>query len=280
MSKRVLVTGGNGQLGRSMRDVAPNYIYTDVEELDITDVEAIRGLCVAEKIEVVVNCAAYTAVDKAEDDERVADLINNKSVENLAVVCRELGATLIHVSTDYVFSGDKNTPCREDEPTSPLGVYGKTKLAGEQSIARVGCRALIFRTAWLYSAYGANFVKTIKRLSAERESLKVVFDQVGTPTNAADLAAIIYKVIEEDMLTEGIYHYSNEGVCSWYDFARQIVELSGNECDVQPCYSDEFPSKVKRPHFSVLDKSKVKSTFGAEVPYWVDSLRLCMTKLQ
>lgn len=279
MNRRVLVTGANGQLGRSMRDIAPNYIYTDVEELDITNIEAVRTLCASEDVEIVVNCAAYTAVDKAEDDEEMADLINNRAVENLAVVCKELGATLIHISTDYVFQGEKNTPCREDEPTNPLGVYGKTKLAGEQSIERVGCKALVFRTAWLYSAYGANFVKTIKGLSAQRDTLKVVFDQVGTPTYAADLAAVIHKAIEEEMLVEGTYHYSNEGVCSWYDFARQIVALSGNECDVQPCYSDEFPSKVKRPHFSVLDKSKLKSTFGVSVPYWVDSLKECICQL-
>ena len=280
----ILVTGGNGQLGNEMRVVSKEsrnrYIFTDVMELDITNLEAIRYMLKMERVDVVVNCAAYTNVDRAEVDEIMADLLNNKAAGNLAVVAKEVGATLIHVSTDYVFQGDKNTPYKEDCETSPLGVYGRTKLAGERSIQATGCNYLIFRTSWLYSSYGKNFVKTMQRLTRDKNSLKVVFDQVGTPTYAGDLAAIIYKVIEKDMLDkQGIYHFSNEGVCSWYDFAQEVCELSGNTCNIEPCHSDEFPSKVKRPNFSVLDKTKVKETFGAKVPYWKVSLKHCINLL-
>ena len=280
----ILVTGGNGQLGNEMRVVSKEsrnrYIFTDVVELDITNLEAIRYMLKMERVDVVVNCAAYTNVDRAEEDEIMADLLNNKAAGNLAVVAKEVGATLIHVSTDYVFQGDKNTPYKEDCETSPLGVYGRTKLAGERSIQATGCNYLIFRTSWLYSSYGKNFVKTMQRLTRDKNSLKVVFDQVGTPTYAGDLAAIIYKVIEKDMLDkQGIYHFSNEGVCSWYDFAQEVCELSGNACNIDPCHSDEFPSKVKRPNVSVLDKTKVKETFGAKVPYWKVSLKHCINLL-
>ena len=280
----IFVTGGNGQLGNEMRVVSKEsrnrYIFTDVVELDITNLEAIRYMLKMERVDVVVNCAAYTNVDRAEEDEIMADLLNNKAAGNLAVVAKEVGATLIHVSTDYVFQGDKNTPYKEDCETSPLGVYGRTKLAGERSIQATGCNYLIFRTSWLYSSYGKNFVKTMQRLTRDKNSLKVVFDQVGTPTYAGDLAAIIYKVIEKDMLDkQGIYHFSNEGVCSWYDFAQEVCELSGNACNIEPCHSDEFPSKVKRPNFSVLDKTKVKETFGAKVPYWKVSLKHCINLL-
>lgn len=281
----ILVTGANGQLGNEMRRVSVgstnNYIFTDVAELDITDREAVRKKVNACRIQVIVNCAAYTNVDRAEDDYETADLINNKAVENLAVAAKETDATLIHVSTDYVFKGDKCIPCREDWETDPLGVYGVTKLAGEKSIERTGCRFLIFRTAWLYSPYGKNFVRTMQKLTAEKDSLKVVFDQVGTPTYAGDLAAVIYQVIEKGLFDrQGIYHFSNEGVCSWYDFAKEICELSGNNCDIRPCHSEEFPSKVKRPHFSVLDKTKLKETFGLTVPYWKDSLKKCIAELK
>lgn len=281
----ILVTGANGQLGNEMQRVAKtssnHYIFTDVAQLDITDREAVLRAVKDNSIQVIVNCAAYTNVDKAEDDSETADLINNKAVENLAIAARENDATLIHISTDYVFKGDRCTPCREDWETDPLGVYGITKLAGEKSIERTGCRHIIIRTAWLYSPFGKNFVKTMQKLTAEKDSLKVVFDQVGTPTYAGDLADAIARIIETGQLgKQGIYHFSNEGVCSWYDFAREICELSGNTCNIQPCHSDEFPSKVKRPHFSVLDKTKIKDTFGIEVPYWKDSLKKCIRELK
>ncbi|MFR3329470.1 MAG: dTDP-4-dehydrorhamnose reductase [Odoribacter splanchnicus] len=282
----ILVTGSNGQLGNEIQRLAAtdrdnSYVFTDVAELDITDLDAIRRCMTEHRISIVVNCAAYTNVDKAEDDEETAGRINHLAVENLAVACKEQGAVLIHVSTDYVFQGDGNLPCREDEPTNPLGVYGKTKLAGEKAIEKVGCRYLIFRTAWLYSSFGNNFVKTMRRLTAGRDQLSVVFDQVGTPTYAGDLAALIVYVIKTGKYKDyrGIYHFSNEGVCSWYDFAKEIAALSGNICDIRPCHSDEFPSKVKRPAFSVLDKTKIKKDFDYVIPYWRDSLVKCIHEL-
>lgn len=284
----ILITGANGQLGHEMQRVAKesndNYIFTDVaegyENLDITDLEAIRKMVKANNIEIIVNCAAYTNVDRAESDFDTANLINNTAAGNLATAMKEVEGTLIHVSTDYVFQGDRNIPCREDWPTNPLGVYGKTKLAGEKTIEATGCQHIILRTAWLYSQWGKNFVKTMQSLTASKDSLKVVFDQVGTPTFAGDLADAIAHIINTRQLDKtGIYHFSNEGVCSWFDFAKIICELSGNTCDIQPCYSEEFPSPVKRPHFSVLDKSKLKSTFGIIVPYWTDSLKKCIKQL-
>lgn len=281
----ILITGANGQLGNEMRRLAKKIaevhcVFTDVNELDITDLQALRQCVMKNQITIVINCAAYTNVDKAEDDFEIADLINHKAVENLAVVCKEVGATLIHVSTDYVFQGNGNLPCREDEQTNPLGVYGKTKLAGEQAIEKIGCKYLIFRTAWLYSSFGNNFVKTMRRLTSEREHLSVVFDQVGTPTYAGDLAALIWYIVETGKYNrQGIYHFSNEGVCSWYDFAKEIAALSGNKCEIRPCHSDEFPSKVKRPAFSVLDKTKVKRDFDYIIPYWKDSLIQCINEL-
>lgn len=283
----ILITGANGQLGNEFRllsskSLKDTYFFTDVQELDITDLKAINSFIKGKKIDVIVNCAAYTNVDKAEDDVELCNLINNKAVDNLAVAAKENNATLIHVSTDYVFSGESNVPCTEDYPTSPLGVYGKTKLDGENAIIRSGCRYLIFRTAWLYSEFGNNFVKTMIRLTTERDELKVVFDQVGTPTYARDLADIIFYIIENRKYLEyqGIYHFSNEGVCSWYDFTKEISSIVGTECDIQPCHSDEFPSKVKRPSFSVLDKSKLKKDFNYKVPYWKDSLIDCIKKLK
>lgn len=283
----ILVTGANGQLGNEMRQMSlssnHNYIFTDAPELDITHFEAIRKVLVDQHVQVIVNCAAYTNVDKAEDDFATANLLNNTAVGYLAIAAKETNATLIHISTDYVFQGDKNIPCQEDWPTNPLGVYGKTKLAGEQAIITSGCHYLIFRTAWLYSSFGRNFVKTMRQLtSGENTSLQVVFDQVGTPTYARDLAELISYIIESAQLhKEGIYHYSNEGVSSWYDFAKEVAVLSGNfMCDIQPCHSEEFPSKVKRPHFSVLDKTKVKATFEVIVPYWKDSLIDCIDLLK
>lgn len=283
----ILITGANGQLGNEMRLLSKesnkdSYFFTDVAELDITSLLDIRAFVKQKNIDVIVNCAAYTNVDKAEDDVELCDLINNKAVENLAIVAKEYDCTLIHVSTDYVFSGKGNLPCTEEQATSPLGVYGKTKLAGEDAIRRVGCKYLIFRTAWLYSEFGNNFVKTMIRLTTEKDSLKVVFDQVGSPTYAGDLGKLIFSLIEKRQYEQhqGIYHFSNEGVCSWYDFAKEISFIAGTDCDIQPCHSDEFPSKVTRPAFSVLDKTKVKRDFQFEVPYWKVSLTKCINKLK
>ena len=281
----ILVTGANGQLGNEMRRITAgsrdHYIFTDVAELDITDASAVSDMVKGNDVEVIVNCAAYTNVDKAEDDEATADLLNNLAVRNLAEAAAAADALLIHVSTDYVFSGNGCIPYTEDSPVEPLGAYGRTKLAGEKSLAAAGCRYMIFRTAWLYSQFGKNFVKTMRKLTAEKDTLNVVFDQVGTPTYAGDLAALIFKVISERMTgRQGIYHFSDEGVCSWYDFAVEICSLSGNVCDIRPCHSDEFPSRVKRPHFSVLDKTLVKNTFGISIPYWKDSLKKCIDELK
>ena len=281
----ILVTGANGQLGNEMRRVSLDsrnrYLFTDVNELDITDATAVRNMLKKEQIDVIVNCAAYTNVDRAEDDFAMADLLNNKAVENLAVAAAETGATLIHVSTDYVFRGDKNIPCRESWETDPLGVYGKTKLAGEQSLVKAGCKYLIFRTAWLYSPFGKNFVKTMRQLTSTKDSLKVVFDQVGTPTYAGDLAALIYNIIEENLLDrQGVYHFSNEGVCSWYDFTVAIHRLAGiTSCKVKPLHTAEYPAKANRPAYSVLDKTKIKTTFGIEIPHWEESLKRCIDTL-
>ncbi len=285
-SKRILITGANGQLGSEMRKlgaVSPNeYIFTDVAELDITCKEAVVGFVQENKIDVIVNCAAYTNVDRAEDDEATAELINATAVRNLAEAVRSVDGTLFHVSTDYVFGAEGNTPRTEDMPLNPLGAYGRTKLHGEQAVAEVGCKAVIIRTAWLYSEYGNNFLKTMLRLTAEKESLNVVFDQVGTPTYAGDLALAIFSIIEAGIYegNEGIYHFSNEGVCSWYDFATEIAIAAGHTgCRVLPCHSSEFPSKVTRPPFSVLDKTKIKTTFGIEIPHWRDSMLYCLQRL-
>ena len=291
----ILVTGANGQLGNEMRIVTKNskdnYIFSDVIEvegqetsiLDITNIDAIRKMVSDNDVKVIVNCAAYTNVDKAETDQEFCELLNAKAPENLAIAMKEVGGLLVHISTDYVFGGDPyNTPCREDQKGTPTGVYGLTKLHGEQNIQKSGVDYLIFRTAWLYSEFGKNFVKTMLNLTATQPQLKVVFDQVGTPTYAYDLAKAIYDIIENRKFkgNTGIYHYSNEGVCSWFDFTKLIAEIAENkECDIQPCHSDEFPSPVKRPAFSVLDKSKVKTTFGISVPYWMDSLRKCIVNM-
>lgn len=282
----ILVTGSNGQLGHSFRDIAADssnrYIFTDVAELDITDKSAIIRMMETENINLVINCAAYTNVDKAEDDFDIANLINNTAVRNLAEACKQFGATFIHVSTDYVFDGSSNIPYTEDMSLAPLGVYGVTKLHGEQAVLESGCDHIIIRTSWLYSEYGKNFVKTMMMLTEQRDNLNVVFDQAGTPTYAGDLASAIYDIVENNKYSgnNGIYHFSNEGVCSWYDFAHEISELARTECDIRPCHSNEFPSKVNRPHYSVLDKTKIKTTFGLTIPYWKDSLRVCISNLQ
>jgi dTDP-4-dehydrorhamnose reductase len=282
----ILITGANGQLGNEIRLLSKesrkdSYFFTDIAELDITKVPEIEAFVKENKINIIINCAAYTNVDKAEDDAELADLINNKAVENLAIVAKEYGCTLIHISTDYVFSGKGNLPYKEEQTTAPLGVYGKTKLAGEEAILRIGCKCLIIRTAWLYSEFGNNFVKTMIRLTTEKDFLKVVFDQVGSPTYARDLAGLIFSIIEKRQYEEcqGIYHFSNEGVCSWYDFAKEISLMAGTDCNIQPCHSDEFPSRVKRPAFSVLDKTKVQKDFQYTIPYWKDSLKQCINRL-
>ena len=289
----ILVTGANGQLGTEIRNLSEGmghrFIFSDVNAvpgretvyLDITNLDAIRIVCRSEAVDVIVNCAAYTDVAKAEDDIGFADLLNHVAPGNLATVARETGATLIHISTDYVFHGDASVPYKEDDEPHPLGVYGSTKLQGEDAVRNSGCKYLIFRTAWLYSPYGKNFVKTVLRLTAEKPEMKCVFDQVGTPTYAADLAALILKIIADGQLDRtGVYHYTDEGVISWFDFARAIARLSGHTaCDIRPCHSDEFPSKAERPHYSVLDKTLVKDTFGVEIPYWLDSLEKCLNRL-
>ena len=318
----ILVTGANGQLGNEMRIVTKGskdrYIFTDVCEehpeslemlhklagedvdtittkLDITNIDSIRQMVRDNDVKVIVNCAAWTNVDGAEDPEKyeLVELLNAKAPENLAIAMKEVNGLLVHISTDYVFGDDPyNTPCKEDQKGTPTGVYGLTKLHGEQNIQKTGVDYLIFRTAWLYSEFGKNFVKTMLILTASKPKLKVVFDQVGTPTYARDLADAILVAIE-DYKTEwnlkpgtwnysknGIYHFSNEGVCSWFDFTKMIAEYTGNNgCDIQPCHSDEFPSPVKRPAFSVLDKTKVKVTFGISIPYWMDSLRICFKSM-
>lgn len=283
----ILVTGANGQLGNCMRNAVKcsndTYIFTDVAELDITDASDVAKTVKDNNIDVIVNCAAYTNVDKAETDVAFAETLNAIAVDNLAQAIKANNGTLIHISTDYVFGGSQgNTPRTETEPVNPTGVYGLTKLHGEQAIEMSGCKALIFRTAWLYSEYGKNFVKTMLNLTSTKPELKVVFDQVGTPTYAQDLADAIFDIVENRKFkgNEGIYHYSNEGVCSWFDFTKAIAETAGNVgCDIQPCHSDEFPSPVVRPSYSVLDKTKFKDTFKIRVPYWTESLKVCINNL-
>lgn len=316
----ILVTGANGQLGNEMRIVSKNsedkYIFTDVVDasdesnemlkklagevikietshLDITNLEAIRDVVKQNNIKVIVNCAAYTNVDAAESNQELAELLNDKAPENLAIAMKEVGGMLIHISTDYVFGGDPyNTPCKEDQKGTPTGVYGLTKLHGEQAIQNVGCNYVIIRTAWLYSEFGKNFVKTMLNLTATKTQLKVVFDQVGTPTYAYNFAQAITTILEDykqawnlkpetwNYSKSGIYHFSNEGVCSWYDFTKMIAEYAGNKnCEVLPCHSNEFPSPVKRPAYSVLDKSKIKETFELNIPYWTASLKQCIANL-
>lgn len=277
----ILVTGSNGQLGNELRlvvgenDKINKYYFTDVDELDITSKKVVYEFIVANNIDIVVNCAAYTNVDKAEDDKERADLINHIGPKNLAEACRDKNGLLIHISTDYVFDGTKNTPYTETDETKPLGVYGETKLRGENAIINSGCDYVIIRTSWLYSSFGHNFLKTMQRLTAEKETLNVVFDQVGTPTYAGDLANVIYTIIQKNNNTDirnQLYHFSNEGVCSWYDFAVAINEASGHNCNIKPCHSSEFPSKVTRPSFSVLDKSKIKNMLGVKILNWRSSM--------
>ena len=312
---KILVTGANGQLGMSLRVILSEakdlpVVYTDVTDapgvqtvhLDITDAAAVRAMVAAEKVDTIINCAAYTNVDAAEDNPELAELLNATAVGILAEAMKEVDGLLVHISTDYVFGGDPyNTPCTEDQKGTPTGAYGISKLHGEQAILASGVRHIIIRTGWLYSEYGKNFVKTMLKLTAERPQLSVVFDQVGTPTYAGDLAAAIVAMLDpsspaapqddnnghpastchpERSEGSGIYNYSNEGVCSWYDFAKMIAEYAGHtSCEIRPCHSDEFPSKVHRPSYSVLDKTKIKNTFGLQIPYWTESLKKCIQNL-
>ena len=318
----ILVTGANGQLGNEMRIVSKGskdkYIFTDVcdehpesvemlhklagedidtstTKLDITNLDAIRKMVQENDVKVIVNCAAWTNVDGAEDPEKydIVELLNAKAPENLAIAMKEVNGLLVHISTDYVFGGDPyNTPCKEDQKGTPTGVYGLTKLHGEQKIQATGCNYVILRTAWLYSEFGKNFVKTMLNLTATKPQLKVVFDQVGTPTYAYDLAQTVSTILNDykqslnskpstlNYAKSGIYHFSNEGVCSWYDFTNMIAEYAVNkDCDIQPCYSNEFPSPVKRPSYSVLDKTKIKQAFGIKIPYWQESLKACILRM-
>lgn len=296
----ILVTGANGQLGNEMRiiskDSTDKYIFTDVNQvegvetiyLDITDLDAVRKMVADNNVDAIVNCAAWTNVDAAETAGEIVETLNATAPENLAKAMKEVNGLLVHVSTDYVFGGDPyNTPCKEDQKGTPTGVYGLTKLHGEQKIQATGCNYVILRTAWLYSEFGKNFVKTMLNLTATKPQLKVVFDQVGTPTYALDLANAISIIIEDykkenaiSYSKTGIYHFSNEGVCSWFDFTKMIAEYSGQTaCDILPCHSNEFPSRVTRPSYSVLDKTKIKETFGIKIPYWTDSLKKCIKNL-
>ena len=283
----ILITGANGQLGRSLQrlgGVSPhNYICTDVAELDITDAGAVLRAVREQGIDVIVNCAAYTDVERAEDDEPTAELLNHKAAGNLAAAAKATGATLFHVSTDYVFDGTAHTPYTEDGTPSPLGAYGRTKLAGERAVMASGCRYLIFRTAWLYSEYGNNFLKTMLRLTSERDTLQVVFDQIGTPTYAGDLALAIFSIIESERYAgnEGVYHFTDEGVCSWYDFATEIAAAAGHDsCHIIPCHTSEFPTKAARPAYSVLDKTKIKTTFQMDIPHWRESMIYCLKQIE
>lgn len=297
----ILVTGANGQLGNEMRIISKqtsyNYLFTDVVEaegvettlLDITDAEAVEKMVQEQHINCIVNCAAYTNVDKAESDAALCRKLNAAAPKILAEAMKWAGGLLVQISTDYVFGGDPyNTPCREDQKGTPTGVYGETKLEGERYIEDTGCDYVIIPTAWLYSEFGKNFVKTMLNLTASKPALNVVFDQAGTPTYALDLAVAIEAVLNDYAAEKpqngysktGIYHFSNEGVCSWYDFTKVIAELAGHTaCDIQPCHSNEFPSPVKRPAYSVLDKTKIKQTFGLKIPYWTDSLKACMSNM-
>lgn len=276
----LLITGCNGQLGTEMRNLSAQhtnhtYFFTDVQELDITNRQAVLDFVQNNSIDLIVNCAAYTNVDKAEEDEVTARLINAQAVENLA----SAGCKIIHVSTDYVFSGDEHVPCRESDPVAPRTAYGRTKYEGEQLLLNTNPQAIIFRTAWLYSPYGNNFVKTMLKYGREKDELRVVYDQIGTPTYAEDLAMAIYAAIEAPQWHAGIYHFTNEGVCSWFDFTVEILRQAGVTCKVSPILSSEYQYKTPRPHYSVLDKAKVKTTFGITIPYWTDSLAKCLKRL-
>ena len=287
--KNILVTGAYGQLGNEVRILSANYpqynfMFTDVDSLDITDKNELIDFVTGNDIRYIINCAAYTAVDKAEDDAELCEKINATAVKNLGIAAAEVGAGIIHVSTDYVFDGTSCRPYTEDMPTKPCSVYGKTKLKGEKNLLKACPNAIVIRTAWLYSPFGNNFVKTMIKLGSERESLNVIFDQVGTPTYALDLADAILKAMDQTIDTDhekgGVYHFSNEGVCSWYDFTIKIHEIAGiNTCKVNPIETKDYPTKAARPHYSVLNKSKIKQTFNIAIPHWEASLKDCIKEL-
>ena len=283
--KNILITGANGQLGNEMRVLSaenPEYTYffTDVAELDICNEQAVLDFVKADNIHVIVNCAAYTAVDNAEDNVELCTKLNADAVGYLAKAAEANGAEFIQISTDYVFDGTAHIPYQETEPTCPNSVYGKTKLAGEQNALSLCSRSMVIRTAWLYSTFGNNFVKTMIRLGKERDTLGVIFDQEGTPTYARDLARAIFAAIRQGVVP-GVYHFSNEGVCSWYDFTKAIHRLAGiTTCSVKPLHTSEYPTKAKRPHYSVLDKTKIKEIYHIEIPYWMDSLQSCIAELE
>lgn len=282
----ILVTGCNGQLGSELRFLTDDiyeedyrFIFTDVEELDITDRQAVTNFVEEHQVNILINCAAYTAVDRAEENFEMADLLNRVAPGYLAEAMDAVGGTMIHISTDYVFDGSAHLPYKEDDPTKPIGVYGRTKLAGEEEVI-LGCTgSMVIRTAWLYSTYGNNFVKTMLRLGKEKEELGVIFDQIGTPTYARDLARTILHIVQQG-IKPGVYHYTNEGVCSWYDFTRAIHRIAGiDHCHVKPLHTEEYPTPAPRPHYSVLDKTKIKEAFNIEIPWWEDSLKECLNEM-
>jgi len=283
--KTILITGSKGQLGNEMQQAATrypqfNYIYTDVDELDICDKVALDAFVKTNSVNFIVNCAAYTAVDKAEDDVELCYKINSDAVRNIGEVAASNSIKVVHVSTDYVFDGTNHIPYTEIQEVSPATVYGKSKLAGEEALLESCKDSVIIRTAWLYSSFGNNFVKTMIKLGTERDSLNVIFDQIGSPTYAADLAEAIMKVISSEKFVAGIYHFSDEGVCSWYDFTKTIHKIAGITCNVQPIESKDFPARTPRPHYSVLNKAKIKSTYGITIPHWEESLEKCIKILQ
>lgn len=287
MPKNLLITGANGQLGNEMRNLLAtrkncfNSFFTDVETLDITDAKAVSHFIESNKIDMVVNCAAYTAVDRAEDDMVTCAKLNVDAVGNIAVAAHNFGARVLHVSTDYVFDGYNHRPYTEEDDTNPKTAYGTTKRDGEKLLLRLAPDSIVIRTAWLYSPYGHNFVKTMIKLGTEKEALNVVCDQIGTPTSAADLAAAIFTVISADEWHPGIYHFSDEGACSWYDFTKAIHRIAGiDTCKVAPVRSHEYPTRAIRPFYSILDKTKIKQTYGIEIPHWEESLEKCIKAIK
>ncbi len=280
---KVLVTGAAGQLGSEIRAIAPSegYIFADRSVLDISDKEVMALFIDLNDIDTIINCAAYTAVDKAEEDVENADLINHIAIKNMAEIAREKGLKLVHVSTDYVFDGKNYKPYTEEDSPNPTGIYGKTKLAGEEAMMKIAPRnSIIIRTSWVYSSFGNNFVKTMLRLGKERDELGVIYDQIGTPTYAADLAAAILEILPKiDNPKPEIYHYSNEGAISWYDFAKEIMKMAKLSCQINPIETWQYPTPAKRPHYSLLNKAKIKRDFDVTIPYWKDSLSICLTKL-